>query len=279
MQKLLVVILAVFLFSCSSGGGGVNDNMALYKNNLHEKARYSFQNGDYQSSVQAYKKLVEQSPENTEYLFLYAESLRLTNQTRFARDYYDVVLGIDPDALYALEGRGLSYIQDGEFEKSAVDLNKVIEQDASRWRTINAAGVIYALTGHVDEALEYYQMALDISGNKASILNNIGLSMALSGDSEGGIEILQKSLYAADMSDAKRNKIENNLALAYGVSGKMDEALRILRKNMSDAAAYNNLGYYASLASDKDLARTYLSKSLSLSPVHYDKAWQNLQNL
>jgi Flp pilus assembly protein TadD len=245
-----------------------------------DPADKTFESGDYIKAASLYRDMLSVDGNNTQTLFKYAESLRLSGDTKSAIKNYDKVLQADPAALHASEGKSLCYVQDGEFKKAAVLLGDIINKDAKRWRVINALGVVYSITGHPKESLDYYNMALQISNNNPSVMNNMGLSVAFGGDLDKGRQIIENSLNYVDAGDAKkRESIEYNLALVYGMSGKMDEAEKILDKYLPKPAVMNNLGFYAKLAHDNKAARTYLGKALASNPVHYEKAWNNLQDL
>lgn len=279
-MKKSVLLLSLFICSCSAANHLERKPEVTASSAIQtSEADAFFKSGDYQKAIRSYKKLAEDNPKNTEYLFKYAEALRLSGGAAEAYAVYDEILDIDKNAVYAMEGKGLCYVNDGKF-KEAVDIfSQILYKDASRWRTVNALGVVYALSGHPEESMQYYTIALEISDNNPVVLNNVGLSIALSGDTDRGVAIFKKALSRSGVSTATREKLENNLALVYGISGDMDKAEELLRKYLPEAAVYNNLGYYAKLAKDNELARTYLSKALASSPVYYEKAWKNLQGI
>ncbi len=246
---------------------------------IKTNASESFKNGDYTKASGLYEKLAEKEPSNNDYLFYYAESLRLSGLASKAHIQYDKLIKQDKDNLAAIEGKGLVYLQDADFINALEQFNIVITKDVSRWRTINAIGVIHSINGRDEEAISYYNMAMELSKDNPSIINNIALSIALGGKHEKGAALLRKAISSLSDSDARKKRLENNLALIYGISGKMDEAEAILRKNLPEPAVYNNLGFYAKIASDKKLAWSYLSKAISSSPVYYEKAENNIKEL
>ncbi|MCH8323455.1 MAG: glycine--tRNA ligase subunit beta [Proteobacteria bacterium] len=79
--------------------------------------------------------------------------------------------------------------------------------------------------------------------------------------------------------EAKLKKVELNLSLIYGITGQMNQAESILRKYFDEPIVYNNLGIYAHLGDDNDLAHTYLNKALTSSPGIYESAWNNLKRI
>lgn len=244
---------------------------------LRDEADQAFGEGDYQKAVDRYGKLVDMKPDDEVLTFKWAEALRMNNQLPKAIDVYDRLLRLHPGDSEPLEGKGLAYVQMGDFGRAEAIFTDIVGQDASRWRTVNALGVIHALQGEIDEAVLYYNMAIDLDSANPSVLNNIGLSLALSEQHQEAVKRLRDALALLSSEDSRREKIELNLALAYGIAGDMEHAEPLLRKYLSNAAVFNNLGLYASLNQDKVLARSYLSKALAAHPVHYDKAWENLE--
>ena len=78
--------------------------------------------------------------------------------------------------------------------------------------------------------------------------NNLGLSLALSGQYAEAIELLRAIV---DEPGAKaRNR--QNLALAYGLAGDLTAAERISRLDLDEEAVQNNLSYFAALAAVED---------------------------
>lgn len=253
--------------------------MATNDDDSIEEADDLYKKGKYAAAISLYEKTIDESSAK-ESLLSYAESLRLTNNCPKALDVYDQILSSDSNYVAAIEGKGLCKVVQGKFQDAVELLSHVVRSDSAKWRSINALGVIYALNGHMDESMEYYNLAIQSNGHNPSILNNIGLSLAFSGDYQRGTTILGKSLSLVKSSDTQKIKrIEMNLALIYGLAGQTEQAQEILEKHFSKAEVMNNLGFYASLANDAKLAKSYLAKALSISPSHYEKAWNNLNAL
>lgn len=280
---LLVLLCATLQTGCSSALTPGSVSLAKQSEKVAEEdfasgASSAFAKGDYINAYALYEKLLAQDPENQDALFYFAESLRMSGHTGRALDQYNKLLARNPNNFAAMEGRGLCFLQHGDVQRALAELNLVVEKDATRWRALNAIGVVYSISGKDDEARKYYDMALDISGGNPSILNNIALGVAFAGDATKGVELLRGAIKTLEEGNKKKT-LENNLALIYGISGKMDEAEVILRKSLPEHAVYNNLGFYAKLASDKKLSWSYLSKAISSSPVFYEKAENNMKDL
>lgn len=252
-------------------------SFSAIQDQFYKDAQKAFSEGEYKKAAEGYGGLAESHPKDMALQFKWAESLRMANEVEKAMDVYNAILIVTPDNLDAMEGKGLALVQKGDFEAAEKEFATIVNHDGSRWRTINALGVINALQGEMEEAKSYYDMAINVDLNNPSILNNIGLSMALSGRTQEAVSRMDEALALLPATDPKREKIELNLALAYGMMGHMDEAEQLLKKYLPQPAVFNNLGLYANLNNDKKLARAYLSKALAAHPVHYDKAWENLQ--
>lgn len=247
------------------------------------EAKASLEGRDYTKALTLYSQLVADHPEEMRYQLGLADSKRLSGDAAKAREIYTLVSEKSKpnskEALDAAEGKGLCYMQEGNFAEAVKSLSAVLTQDATRWRSINALGVALALTGRPKEAMEYYNTALQLSNNNPSVLNNMGLSLAFEGKKEEAIIPLEKAAAAFEKGSVERRRIDLNLGLVYGISGRTSDAERTIKPYLSDAAIYNNLGAYAMLANNKPLAQTYLKRALSSSPTHYQKAWDNLQKV
>lgn len=254
-------------------------NSAPIEGNAFAEAEQYFSARDYAKASSLYKASLASSAQSAELQFKYAESLRLEGKLTEAIAHYQKAMNLNNNFSPAKEGLALAYLQQGDLDASKKLFLMLLEEDASRWRTLNALGVLNALQANKQDAVEYFELASAIAPEEPSILNNIGLSLALTEpDSPDGIEMLQQASRTASNSKDKQ-QIDFNLALAYGLAAQDEKAQLILKEHLSEAAIYNNLGVYASLRNDKKLAHTYLSKALTAKPVFYEKAWENKEKL
>lgn len=236
--------------------------------------------GDYEKAAGQYEQLLNRNPDKKEYLLHYADAMRRTGKLEKALENYQKILDKTPGDIDAMEGKGLALLTKGDLKESANLLTTVMDRDATRWRAVNAVGIIFSAKQRTDEALEYYKAALKVNDNNPIILNNIGLSLAFQGDYDKAIHAFQLAQkYQPDNKSAQQKRIDLNLALVYAIAGKMEDAKLLAQKHLEGAHLYNNLGYYARLANDKELAKSYLNMALTESAGYYDKAWHNLEVL
>jgi Flp pilus assembly protein TadD len=104
------------------------------------------------------------------------------------------------------------------------------------WRIISARGTTFAKQGRYREAIPFYERALTLAPNQASILNNLALAYAMDGNADKAEPLLKRAA-AAGGHEARVNQ---NLALVLGLQGKYDEAkLSAARDLPADNAAAN----------------------------------------
>jgi Flp pilus assembly protein TadD len=126
-----------------------------------------------------------------------------------------------------------------QFEQIGV-AQKLLEQadDPANpdWRIISARGTVLAKQGKYTDAIVFYERALALAPNQASILNNLGLAELMSGHAARAEELLRK----ASQSEGAEPKVQQNLALVLGLEGKYDEAKVVAAQTMpADSAAQN----------------------------------------
>ncbi len=244
---------------------------------LEGSAKEALAVGDYKRANDIYHQLVDKDEKNVVYLAAYAETGRKSERFGAAIDAYDKLLKIDPTNLDAQEGKGLALMSKGDFTAASDVLGKVQEKDPKRWRTLNGLGILFVTRNMLDEAMAYFTEALTQSQNNVSVLNNVGLTLAIKKETKDATEALElaSSLVAADDKRTKE-RVDMNLALVYGIAGDLDKAEKVASRYLDGIALNNNLGFYAYLAKDDMLAKSYLNMALAGSSHYYERAWKNL---
>lgn len=118
----------------------------------------------------------------------------------------------------------------GEYGRLALDLGQVglagrllaIADNPAKpdWKVISARGTVSAKQGDYKQAVAAYERALALSNNQPSVLNNLAMAHAMSGNATKAEELLRKAA-ATGETDAK---VQQNLALVLGLQGRYDEA-------------------------------------------------------
>jgi Flp pilus assembly protein TadD len=137
----------------------------------------------------------------------------------------------------------------GDYGRLALDLDQV--QLADRllaaaddpvhpdWRIVSARGTVLAKQGKYAEALPFYDRALSLAHDQPSILSNLALATAMSGDPARAESLLRR----AEAADGASPKIRQNLALVLGLQGKYDEANLIAARDVPMETAAENTSF------------------------------------
>lgn len=246
---------------------------------LLKAAQKAEQDRQYDRAAATYQQLSDKHPDQMDYRIALADNQRRIGRTDDALKNYDAVLAKNPGDVTALEGKMLGKLAKRDMAAAAALVQQILQLDPKRWRTLNAGGLLFASKNLPEDALKYYSQALTISPDNPSILNNVGLTLAMSKQYDKAIEALLRGSNLSVQNPAAQQQIDMNLALVYGLAGKMGEAEKIASKYLQGPALYNNLGYYAHLARNQNMAKDYLNMALTKSPTYYERAWNNLESL
>jgi Flp pilus assembly protein TadD len=190
---------------------------------------------------------------------------------------YDKMLAEQPANVDAKEGKALALMAKGEFDSSGYIFDDIMKTDPTRWKTLNALGILFTTRNLQPEAQQYFREALKFSPDNAIVTNNIGLSQALEKRYENATESLQKAATSSASGSPAHKRIELNLALVYATSKKLPAANAIAAKYFTGPALTTNTELYTRIAGDSQLANAYINMALSDSKVFNDKTWENTQ--
>lgn len=269
---IAIFIFSQFLIGCENpreivkaGKNFIKPSVNIFKKQ-DKLAKENYDSHNYLKAGELYSKLAKEYPDELYYLLMAGNSFRLAGKPTEARSYYDqILLSINNEkyALDAKEGRSLSLLQEGRFEEALAIFNEVIAEDATRWKTINALGVVLALNNKSKEALEYYDLALAVSNNNYSILNNKALTLAFMGKKKEAIHVMEHASAQVANHPSAKKKIDLNLALLYGINGLYTQAENILSNHLTPEQIKTNLEFYKNLQENELLEHEYIEQALS----------------
>ena len=148
------------------------------------------------------------------------------------------VAGSPRDASYrALLGQ--AYLNDGRFASATSALTEAMELGATDSNTIIALTLAQIAQGKSAEAISLLQAHRDTVP-----ASDIGLALALAGDSEGAIYVLTDAARAPDASARTRQ----NLALAFALSGRWAQAQILASQDLSPAKLEARMMEWSKLA-------------------------------
>jgi len=289
MQKKIGIAFMLLLAACAGGVGPIDakkflseqpgPNVPSVQDSLTMSAKNAEKSGDYAGAVQLYKQAIDKDKDNNELWLALADSYRRSGATDNAISVYDQLIAKDPKMISAKEGKALALMAKGDYSSPVPLLTEVQQADPSRWKTLNAFGIILATQNQQNKAQDYFTAALQYYPDSPTVLNNKGLSLALSGKYPEAISSLTRASELSKAGTTERKRIDLNTAMVYGAAGRLDDAKAVASNYLSGAELDNNMGLYAHLSKDDSMARSYLNMALTESTVYYAKAWDNLQEI
>jgi Flp pilus assembly protein TadD len=159
-----------------------------------------------------------------------------------ASETFRAALDISPDEPQALRGIGNALIAMDQPMAAITNLEAALAKMPDV-QTYSSLGVAYDLLDRRAAAQAAYRKGLALDAGNMALRNNLGLSLAFSGEFDEAIAMLERT--AADPRATLRQKL--NLALAHGLAGEFAVAEEILGRYLDAPAVANNIAYYKTL--------------------------------
>jgi Flp pilus assembly protein TadD len=207
--------------------------------------------GDTAGAIAFYRQALETNPNQPKVEVSLGMALLQAGSPGEAAQTFRKVLSRFSQDTGALTGLGIALIQLGQPAAALDPLRKSVSitPDAHTFRTL---GVAENLLGQNAQAEADYSRGLSIAPNDPGLANNLGLSMALSGNFNGAVAVLRKAASAFGATPQTRQ----NLALALGLAGRTADAAQVARADLDERSVQSNLAYYAVLRTMSPRERT-----------------------
>ena len=245
--SMAVSALALFLAACAGGTDGQDSVLpkSLISDSLMSAAAHAETSGDFRSAAAHYRTLFERAPRDKQIALRYARALRLAGEGRQTAAFLEQFSRNDkkPDADILIE-LAKAYLASDQMPIAHRYLDQAMSLASNRWEIPSLLGVILDYQGKSADARDHYGAALTLSPDNASVLNNLGLSLAMSGELDEAIATLEK---AKDQPGASHH-IRQNLALLLAMKGDAAGAERFLRKDQTPEMVRANQRYFRALA-------------------------------
>lgn len=151
----------------------------------------------------------ELEPDDVDTAVQFAKSLRGIGSNARAVEFLEERLAKQPGEPKLLAEYGKTLIAVGQIDKALPILAQAQQALPEDWTILVAMGVGYDQLRDYANARRAYEMALALSPNNPSILNNLGLSYLMAGDKQNAA----KYLMAAASSPGADARVRANLAL------------------------------------------------------------------
>src|SRR5215207_9451055 len=189
------------------------------------------------SQSEALGRRFEANPGDAAAAVNYARALRALGQHAQALAVLQQAAIRNPKHFELLGAYGKALADVGRLKEAADVLSRAHVPERPDWRILSAQGAVADQVNDHALAQQYYEAALRIVPNDASVLSNLGLSYALA-KRLGDAERVLKQASAQPNADAR---VRQNLALVLGLQGKFPEAEEVLRRDLPPEAASANL--------------------------------------
>jgi Flp pilus assembly protein TadD len=228
----LIVVTSLAMAGCKTNraqtSAGLLDN--VYAAQTEADAR-----GDLDSWGARYRA----NPKDAAAAIAYAQGLRAIGQRSQAVAVLEQASLHNPRNTALLGAYGRALADAGSYEQALDLLGRAHTPDQPDPRILSAHGAVLDQMGRHDEARRYYETALRIVPEDASVLSNLGLSYALSKE----LPRAEATLRRAVARPGADPRVRQNLALVVGLQGRFAEAEAIARADLPADEAAANVAY------------------------------------
>ena len=202
--------------------------------------------GDAATAVPFYRRAHQLVPLAPEPLLRLASTLNDLGAHREAGDAWHRALTLEPRSFEARVGYGetLAMLGHPALALEQFRLAQRLGQDASLF---SAVGVAHDILGDATAAQDAYRQGLALERN-LKLLNNLGLSLALSGELEEAVEVLEEA--AAFPGAGSHHRA--NLALAHALNGATERAVAVIAMDGDEVSIGRMLAFFSTVAGMPD---------------------------
>jgi Tfp pilus assembly protein PilF len=159
------------------------------------------------------------------YHFNMAVYFQRNGDIQSALDQYQKVIDISPYNAEAFSNMGVLYNQLGEYGKAVSVLQKALLVDPRYSKAHNNLGLAYYRSGQFDQAQTELERAVELEPSSQDACNNLGLVHRKMGRTRQAEEAFQRAITL----DANYGAAHYNLALLYDETGRLDRAIEHYR--------------------------------------------------
>lgn len=280
---------------------------------LYEQIKMFFQSGDYSGARNFLQNTKQQFHDKGDYWYYLAHSERKIGDLAQAEEFCKKSLELMPDSRIANFEMGIIYQAKGDYKKAISFLKKLVESPPANmhWSdmvdTLNSLALSYKKARDFDNALKYYNLALETLAQKiyedikrnpihgvdmddkistegwmrlavGIVVKNAakdGMKKALVPDGETAAKLLQQNpIFGVPFYDDKEGK-------RYILPAYFSAFSRALQSEIFFATIINNIGIIYAEQGDYKQARECFQESIEFTPpsVRYDNPHIGLEGL
>lgn len=233
-----------------------------------ELARLAFEDADFEVAADQYGLILKRGEDNQTVRWHLADSFLALEMFDQAAPHY---AALPAGHAARVAGETLIALREGKVEDTELAINAALELNPEDPRLWNALGHVYDDQARHLDAQDAYIMAMQMGGEPASGINNLGMSLMQQGRFA---QAKDKFAQAAALDDHPR--YEANVRLITALTESPENAILGMEDNAA-AELLNDAGYIALSRGDRITARTLFTKAIEISPVYYPTAVANLE--
>ena len=195
-------------------------------------------------------KRYDQNPGDKIASINYARGLRALTRYGEATAVMRTAAIVAPQDSEVLGEYGKALADSGELAQAKDVLTRAYPEDRPDWTIMSVQGAVQDELGDHDGARTFYAEALKIAPGEPHLLNNLGLSYALTKQ----LPQAEATLREASASPHADMRVRNNLALVLSLEGKYAQAEDVSRQDMSDDAARANVKAIRQMVASRGVA-------------------------
>lgn len=268
--RIVAVVLAGCLLAACAGRKEIVEDDP---DELRASAELAVQQGKCTAALDDYRKLLRLVPDDIAALLAVGECRLALGDAARALAAFEEVLRREPESIDAQEGRALARLGLGRHAEAGAGFNGVLTREPARWRSLNGLGLLADLANDRDAAKKWYEKAIDLNPDEATLWNNYGWSRVMAQDYVEAERLLDEA-YARKPTS---RRIAGNLSVAIAWRGDYERALRIAMRLSEEHVAYNDIGYIAMLRGDNETAISFFQKAIDKAPSWFERAATNLE--
>lgn len=245
---------------------------------LFQNAMALHEAGRLDEAENAYRRLLETAPENSDLLHLVGMIAAQKGAYDAAVPYLYKAVKAVPDAVPYRFTLACALQSAGHLNEALENYREILKRDPSLPDTYNNMGNIFLQKGDALEAERHFQKALEKNPSYAPSFINLGAMKRNSNDFDAALSFFDKAIAAApEMADGYAQK-----ALLLRENGRLDEALACYDKALAiepeNAVVLNGRGVALEAAGRLDEALACYDRVIALAPRFAD-AYNNRANV
>lgn len=247
----------------------VSTKAQLKRENPQQLANIFLSSGNYEGAIEAFQDLSDQSPEDVEILsslaLAYANEALIGGKSQLASEALDIIdeaIALDGNNAELFRVKGFVYEVVPDFPQAIVSYDRALDIDPEYVLAYAGRGHAHNLLGILDKALEDFEKAKELDGDRnfVDVYTNLCRLQSTRGDLlERAVENCLIVVESEDISSVRKSSSYQILSDIYLKLGRDEEAYNQLK--MAEALSPSDANV------DVSLARYYI----------YKQDWENAQ--